>query len=60
MILTDSSFTESELKMIQDLVYAHGRQIYGDKKVMNLVNKIEQLLMTKYYLPDDKNEIINK
>lgn len=60
MILTDSSFTESELKMIQNLVYAHGRQIYGDKKVMNLVNKIEQLLMTRYYLPDDKNEIINK
>lgn len=60
MILTDASFTESELKMIQDLVYAHGRHIYGDKKVMNLVNKIEHLLMTRCYLPDNKDEIINK
>ena len=60
MILTDASFTESELKMIRDLIYAHGRHIYGDKKVMNLVNKIEQLLMTRHYLPDNKDEIINK
>ena len=60
MILTDASFTETELKMIQDLVYAHGRHIYGDEKAMNLVNKIEQLLMTRCYLPDNKDEIINK
>ena len=59
-ILTDAAFTESELKMIQDVVYASGRHVYGNEKVMKIVHKIEQLLMTGNYLPDDKNEIIKK
>ena len=49
MILTDASFTESELKMIQDVVYANGRHIYGNEKVIKIVHKIDQLLMSGYY-----------
>ena len=59
-ILTDGSFTESELKMMRDIVYANGAHMYGDEKVMKIVHKIEQLLMSGNYLPDNKNEIINK
>ena len=50
----DNSFTEFELKMIEDIVYAHGRYIYGDERVMTLIHKIETMLVNKIYLSEDE------
>ena len=60
IILTDDSFSISELKMIEDVIYAHGRHVYGDERVINIVHKIENMIMNKHYLPDDKTKIIRK
>ena len=60
IICTDDSFTKSELMMIEDVVYASGRQVYSDEQVMAMIHKIENMIMNGVYLPNDKNEIIKK
>ena len=57
-ICTDDSFTRSELMMIQDVIYASGRKVYDDEKVLSVVRKIESMLINGTYLPEDKNDII--
>lgn len=59
-VCTDDSFTERELIMMQDIICASGREIYGDEKVTKLVHKIETMIMNGSYLPENKNEIIKK
>lgn len=59
-VFTDNSFTQKELHMMQDVIFAHGRHVYGDERVNSVVCKIERLLLTGCYLPENKNEIIKK
>ena len=60
IICTKDSFTYDELHMIQDIIYAHGRHIYGDEKTIKLVRKIENMLIEGRYLPEDETSIIKK
>jgi hypothetical protein len=60
VIFTDNSFTKSELKMIEDVIYAHGRHVYGDERVITLIHKIEKMFMDNCYLPQDETKIIRK
>lgn len=59
-ICTDNSFTEKELIAIRQLICARCSGIYDNETLVHILYKIETMLMSGTYLPDDENEIIRK
>ena len=58
-LLTENSFTQSELLIIRDALHAYATLDTTGKSIP-ITEKIDTMIFSGNYLPDDKSEIINK
>jgi len=59
MILTESSFTENELMVLREALYTFATVDTSGKSFL-LREKIDSMIFSGNYLPDDESKIINK
>lgn len=59
MLLTESSFTENDLHLLMDALSYYANIDFVGKSTY-LREKINNMIFTGNYLPDDKSKIINK
>jgi len=59
MLLTESSFTENELLVLREALYTFAT-IDTSGKSFPLREKIDSMIFSGNYLPDDESKIINK
>lgn len=60
LLLTENSFTESELHLLFTIVSKCVDPLIDDERLWKLRHKISSMIYIGEYLPDDKNKIIKK